>query len=103
MNLFLAHILRWTEDFKRELVSSRVETTQILCRAVRMAEDKPQAYINSSAIGKLCALRPHPNLLHVYELMVSALHGQNSTCVNTSRSKLGGQAEVQNTFCILLH
>jgi uncharacterized protein len=42
---------RWTEAYKREIVSSRVDSTVTLSRAVAAAPDGPSVLLNMSAIG----------------------------------------------------
>ncbi|XP_030042184.1 epimerase family protein SDR39U1 isoform X2 [Microcaecilia unicolor] len=36
---------RWTEEFKKEVTNSRVDTTQILARAIARAEKPPEAWV----------------------------------------------------------
>ncbi len=42
---------RWTEQYKRAMVSSRVETTRLLVRAMEALEIRPKTFISTSAIG----------------------------------------------------
>src|SRR5689334_20422875 len=42
---------RWTDAYKRELVSSRVEPTATLATAIAAAEPRPAVLLNSSAVG----------------------------------------------------
>jgi uncharacterized protein (TIGR01777 family) len=42
---------RWTDSFKREILSSRVDSTITLSRALAAAEDGPRVLLNASAIG----------------------------------------------------
>ena len=42
---------RWSESFKRELVNSRVQTTQFLVDKLLSLETKPSVLFNASAIG----------------------------------------------------
>ncbi|MET0067145.1 MAG: TIGR01777 family oxidoreductase [Candidatus Thiodiazotropha sp.] len=42
---------RWTESYKRAMVSSRVETTRLLVRAMEALEFRPKTFISTSAIG----------------------------------------------------
>ncbi|MET0028875.1 MAG: TIGR01777 family oxidoreductase [Candidatus Thiodiazotropha sp.] len=42
---------RWTEQYKRAMVSSRVETTRMLVRAMEDLEIRPKTFISTSAIG----------------------------------------------------
>ncbi|MGZ4804809.1 MAG: NAD-dependent epimerase/dehydratase family protein, partial [Ilumatobacteraceae bacterium] len=42
---------RWTDDHKRELLSSRIETTQLLAETMAGLEHKPAVFISGSAVG----------------------------------------------------
>ncbi|MBP1639394.1 MAG: hypothetical protein H6Q17_977 [Bacteroidetes bacterium] len=42
---------RWTEERKKEIISSRILPTQLLFDAVSKSTHKPQAFISASAIG----------------------------------------------------
>jgi uncharacterized protein (TIGR01777 family) len=42
---------RWTSQYKKVLVDSRVDTTRTLARAIAAAPRKPQVLLNSSAVG----------------------------------------------------
>ncbi|PIE21984.1 MAG: TIGR01777 family protein [Planctomycetota bacterium] len=42
---------RWSEDFKRRLRSSRVETTERVVEALAKAEPRPSVFVCASAIG----------------------------------------------------
>ncbi|MFC0875973.1 TIGR01777 family oxidoreductase [Saccharicrinis sp. FJH2] len=44
-------IKRWTESWKKEILSSRVETTRKIVGALTVMKRKPEVYINASAIG----------------------------------------------------
>ena len=44
---------RFTESFKNEVMSSRVDTTKLLVNAVQKSETKPESFIGISAIGEL--------------------------------------------------
>lgn len=42
---------RWSDDYKRELLSSRLDTTGLLARTIAAVDRKPGAYLSGSAIG----------------------------------------------------
>jgi uncharacterized protein (TIGR01777 family) len=42
---------RWTEAYKQEIVSSRIETTRLLVETMRQLDAPPQTFISTSAIG----------------------------------------------------
>jgi uncharacterized protein (TIGR01777 family) len=42
---------RWTDDNKRELLSSRIETTQLLAETMAALEHQPSVFISGSAVG----------------------------------------------------
>jgi uncharacterized protein len=42
---------RWTDKYKREIVSSRVNSTLALARALTRLEPRPQVWVSASAIG----------------------------------------------------
>jgi uncharacterized protein (TIGR01777 family) len=42
---------RWTEEYKKLLVSSRVNPTSVLARAISVAADPPRVLLNASAVG----------------------------------------------------
>lgn len=42
---------RWTEDYKREIVSSRVGSTRALCEALAQVRQPPRVLVCASAIG----------------------------------------------------
>ena len=42
---------RWTEDFKRKILNSRVETTRAIVDAIGQAESKPAVLVSASAVG----------------------------------------------------
>jgi uncharacterized protein (TIGR01777 family) len=44
---------RWTEDHKKEIYTSRVETTRKMARAIEKSRHKPGLFISTSAIGIL--------------------------------------------------
>lgn len=41
----------WTEDYKKTIVESRVQSTEVLDKHFRQSEWSPSVYINASAIG----------------------------------------------------
>jgi len=52
INLAGAPIIhRWTKTYKEELYTSRISTTQKLANAIRLAADKPEVFISTSAVG----------------------------------------------------
>lgn len=52
INLAGANIInRWSEEYKKLLYSSRINTTKALLEAFNLAEQKPQLFISTSAIG----------------------------------------------------
>ena len=42
---------RWSDDYKRELLDSRVRTTELLATTISAAERKPTVFVSGSAIG----------------------------------------------------
>jgi NAD dependent epimerase/dehydratase family enzyme len=42
---------RWTEDYKREILASRVDSTQTIVRAITSLDPKPRVLVSASAIG----------------------------------------------------
>jgi uncharacterized protein len=42
---------RWNEKFKKKLYDSRIKSTHALVNAIKFTEKKPEALINSSAVG----------------------------------------------------
>ena len=42
---------RWTEGFKQNVISSRVETTKALANAIKRMEEPPEVFISISAVG----------------------------------------------------
>ena len=44
---------RWTEEFKKEVISSRVGTNEILREIVNKSDSKPKAILSLSGVGKL--------------------------------------------------
>lgn len=52
INLSGANIInRWSESYKKLLVSSRLETTKKLAESVNRVENKPKLFISTSAVG----------------------------------------------------
>ena len=52
VNLAGANIInRWTESYKKLLYSSRIDTTQALIEAMHKANNKPELFISTSAVG----------------------------------------------------
>lgn len=44
-------IKRWTEEYKKEIYHSRIDTTDKLVAAMKEMDSKPQVFISTSAIG----------------------------------------------------
>lgn len=42
---------RWTEDVKKRIMDSRVQSTNKLVEAMRLAEEKPEVFVSASASG----------------------------------------------------
>jgi uncharacterized protein len=42
---------RWTDAFKKEIASSRVQSTRAFVEAIRAAHRKPRVFVNASAVG----------------------------------------------------
>ena len=42
---------RWTAAYKRELISSRVDTTELIVEAMKLLEEPPRTLISTSGIG----------------------------------------------------
>ena len=52
VNLAGANIIsRWTEEYKKTLYNSRLDTTKALVNAMAKAEKKPELFISTSAVG----------------------------------------------------
>lgn len=52
INLAGANIInRWSESYKKLLYASRIDTTQALIEAMNQADNKPELFISTSAIG----------------------------------------------------
>lgn len=42
---------RWTDDYRRQLVDSRLRTTELLAGAIATAERRPPVFLSGSAVG----------------------------------------------------
>jgi len=42
---------RWTDSYKKEIIDSRVVSTQLLAQAIQQSPKKPRAFISASAVG----------------------------------------------------
>jgi uncharacterized protein len=42
---------RWTDEYKRELLDSRLHTTELLARTIATVDAKPSVFLSGSAIG----------------------------------------------------
>lgn len=42
---------RWTEDYKRELLDSRLSTTGLLARTIASLDERPSVFLSGSAVG----------------------------------------------------
>jgi len=52
INLSGANIIhRWNDEYKKELYHSRIDTTQKIVTAIKNANNKPQVFISTSAVG----------------------------------------------------
>lgn len=52
INLSGANIIhRWSDEYKKLLYHSRIDTTKALVEAMRLCENKPKLFVSSSAIG----------------------------------------------------
>lgn len=52
-------IARWSEEYKKVLRSSRIETTKKIVEAMREADKKPEFFISTSAVGIYDNQRTH--------------------------------------------
>lgn len=60
INLAGAPILkRWTESYRKEIYTSRIETTRKIANAIIRAKVKPKVFISNSAIGIYDSLTVH--------------------------------------------
>lgn len=57
---------RWTENRKKVLRDSRVETTKNLCKAVAILENKPDQFICTSAVGIYSGYNEHSEESEAY-------------------------------------
>lgn len=57
---FTCSSCRWNEAFQKEVLSSRLETTHMLARAIREAPHPPQAWVLVTGVG----MPQITNLLH---------------------------------------
>lgn len=48
---FLCFSCRWNEAFQKEVLSSRLETTHLLARAITKAPHPPQAWVLVTGVG----------------------------------------------------
>ena len=52
INLAGANIIaRWTQEYKKILYSSRIDTTKAILKAMNNCENKPKLFISTSAVG----------------------------------------------------
>jgi len=52
INLAGANIIsRWSEEYKKTLYNSRIDTTRALIKAIELAQKKPELLISTSAVG----------------------------------------------------
>jgi uncharacterized protein len=42
---------RWTDSYKKEIIDSRVVSTQLLAEAIEKSPKKPKAFVSASAVG----------------------------------------------------
>jgi uncharacterized protein len=42
---------RWTDEYKKEITESRVQSTRAFVEAIRAARRKPRVFVNASAVG----------------------------------------------------
>lgn len=60
INLSGATILsRWSDEYKKTLYSSRIETTKKLVYAIELCHEKPKLFLNASAVGIYKSDMPH--------------------------------------------
>ncbi len=60
VNLAGANVIaRWTEDYKKTMYSSRVNTTKALVEAVSSCDRKPGVFISAAAVGIYASGGPH--------------------------------------------
>lgn len=46
-------LTRWTDEFKKTVWSSRVETTKALANAVAEADKPPKVFVSMSGVGEV--------------------------------------------------
>ena len=67
VNLAGANIIaRWTEDYKKTMYSSRVDTTKALVKASAACDKKPGVFISSSAVGIYAPGGPHTESNYIF-------------------------------------
>ncbi len=60
INLSGATILaKWSEDYKKVLYSSRIDTTKKLVEAMGLCHEKPKLFLNASAVGIYSSNKAH--------------------------------------------
>lgn len=57
---------RWTEDYKKLLYSSRIDTTRKIVSAIAKLKKKPKLFISASAVGRYAAEGVHTEEKGVY-------------------------------------
>ncbi len=57
---------RWTEDYKKLLYSSRIDTTRKIVGAIAKLKKKPKLFISASAVGRYAAEGVHTEEKGVY-------------------------------------
>ena len=60
INLSGATILsRWSNEYKKKLYESRIDTTRKLVDAIEVCKEKPKLFLNASAVGIYSSETPH--------------------------------------------
>ena len=60
INLAGANIIaRWSDEYKKVLYSSRIDTTKALIEAMENCENKPKTFISTSAVGRYSNTQVH--------------------------------------------
>lgn len=59
-------IARWTEEYKRTLRASRIDTTRKLVDAIKLSPNKPKLLISTSAVGIYEEGKSHTESKHTY-------------------------------------
>lgn len=68
INLSGATILaKWSEEYKKVLYSSRIDTTKKLVDAMRLCHEKPKLFLNASAVGIYSSNKAHNDTSKEYE------------------------------------